>query len=188
MALPITLQADEKLVAVKKRHPIYVILKGIADVVIAGLLIWGISWVSNNIASASGIWPWLYVVVILAAAGYLGVILYSYFNDLWIVTNQRLVDSLRKTPFNHALSSTDLINVQDINVHKRGIMPTLFNFGDVVCQTASTNGTFSFSGVGQPAQLMEMLDRLRDEARRQSQKELRQAMSAASSQTAAPSS
>jgi membrane protein YdbS with pleckstrin-like domain len=186
VALPITLQSDEKLVAVKKRHPVYVILKGIAAVVIAGLLIWGISWVSSNVASASALWPWLYVVVILAVALYVGILLYRYYNDLWIVTNQRLVDSLRRTPFNHELASTDLINVQDINVHKRGIMPTIFNFGDVVCQTASTHGTFSFSGVGHPAQLMEDLDRLRDEARRQSQNELRQAMGAASAQTALP--
>lgn len=188
MALPITLQQGEELVVVKKRHPVYVILKGILAVIIAGLLIWGISWVSGNVASASGIWPWLYVVVILGAAGYIGFLFYRYSHDLWIVTNQRLVDALRTTPFNQSLSSTDLVNVQDINVRKRGIMATTFNFGDVVCQTASTMGEFTFTGVGDPTGMMEMLDRLRDEARRQSQQALGAAVGKAASGLSAPAS
>jgi hypothetical protein len=88
------------------------------------------------------------------------------------VTNQRLIDSLRTTPLNQQISSTDLINVQDINIKRRGVMATMFNFGDVICQTASTEGMFTFLGVGQPADLMEMLDRLRDEARKQNQQAL----------------
>ena len=169
MALPVNLQDGEELVTVRKRHPVYVILKGILAVIIAGLLIWAISWVSGNVASASSIWPWLYVATVVGAVGYIGFLFYRYTNDLWIVTNQRLIDSLRTTPLNQSISSTDLINVQDISVRKRGIMATTFNFGDVLCQTASTEGMFSFAGVGQPTELMEMLDRLRDEARRQSQ-------------------
>jgi hypothetical protein len=180
MGLPVNLQAGEKLIVVHKRHPLYIIAKSIIAVVIAGLLVWGISWVSRNVASASAIWPWLNGIVIVAAVGYIGILLYGYFNDLWIVTNQRLIDSTRKTPVNHELSSTDLINVQDINVSKRGIMATMFNFGDVICQTASTDGEFIFIGVGDPSGLMEMLDRLRDEARHENRMEMARAASAAS--------
>ncbi len=64
------------------------------------------------------------------------------------------------------MSSTDLINVQDIAIQKKGILATTFNFGDVVCQTASTKGNFTFRGVPNPTQLLEEVDRLRDEARR----------------------
>ncbi len=179
MALPVTLQADEKLVAVRKRHPVYVIMKGILAIVIAGLLMWLVWWLSGRTTALSSIWPWLYVLIVAVAVIYIGALAYRFYNDLWIVTNQRLVDSLKTTPLNHAISSTDLINVQDISVHKRGIMATAFNFGDVMCQTASTDGQFSFIGVGDPSDLMEMLDRLRDEARRQTQKELGQAVGAA---------
>lgn len=169
MGLPIKLQQDEELVTVRKRHPVYVILKGILDVVIAGLLIWAITWLSGRFAWIDSISIWLILAVIIVAAGYLGILLYRYYNDLWIVTNQRLIDALRTTPLNQQISSTDLINVQDINIRRRGIMATMFNFGDVLCQTASTQGMFAFTGVGQPAELMEMLDRLRDEARKHHQ-------------------
>lgn len=185
MALPINLQDGEELVEVRKRHPVYVILKSIAAVVIAGLLIWGFSWLSGQFSWASSIAVWLYVAVVVVAAGYLGLLAYRFYNDLWIVTNQRLVDALRKTPFNQELSSTDLINVQDINIRRRGIMPTIFNFGDVVCQTASTQGEFIFIGVGDPAGLMEMLDRLRDEARKEGSLVMGRAAGEAASQRAA---
>lgn len=185
MALPINLQDGEELVEVRKRHPVYVILKSIAAVVIAGLLIWGFSWLSGQFSWVNSIAVWLYVAVVVVAAGYLGLLAYRFYNDLWIVTNQRLVDALRKTPFNQELSSTDLINVQDINIRRRGIMPTIFNFGDVVCQTASTQGEFIFIGVGDPAGLMEMLDRLRDEARKEGSLVMGRAAGEAASQRAA---
>ncbi len=62
-------------------------------------------------------------------------------------------------------------------------MATAFNFGDVSCQTASTDGEFIFIGVGDPAGLMEMLDRLRDEARRVNRQALGRAVGAAALET-----
>ena len=59
-------------------------------------------------------------------------------------------------------------------------MATVFNFGDVLCQTASTDGEFIFIGVGDPAGLMEMLDRLRDEAHKESQQAIGRAVGQAS--------
>ena len=188
MGLPIKLQADEKVETIRKRHPVYVILKGILAVIIAGLVIWGLSWLSGQFSWMGSIGIWLIVGILLVVALYIAVLLYRYQNDLWIVTNQRLIDSLRKSPVNHELSSTDLINVQDISVRKRGIMATLFNFGDVLCQTASTDGEFSFVGVGDPAGLMEQLDRLRDEAREESRQAIGRAVSQATSQASADAS
>ncbi len=166
MGLPVNLQQDEVVVAVRKRHPVYVILKGILALVIAGLAIWLFSWLSGASPWTTSIWGWLMGATVVIVALYLGLLFYRYQNDLWIVTNQRLIDSLRTTPVNQSISSTDLINVQDIRIERRGILATIFNFGDVVCQTASTEGEFSFRGVGDPKGLMEKLDRLRDEARR----------------------
>ena len=166
MGLPVNMQNDEEVVTIRKRHPVYVTLKGVLAVVIAGLVVWLLSWLSSVSPWESSIWIWLYVAAVVIAVLYLGLLFYRYQNDLWIVTNQRLIDSLRTTPVNQSISSTDLINVQDINFEKRGIFATLFNFGDVMCQTASTDGEFSFRGVGDPKDLMEELDRLRDEARR----------------------
>jgi hypothetical protein len=91
---------------------------------------------------------------------------YRYQNDIWIVTNQRIVDSFRSNPFNKRVATADLVNLQDINVQKRGLTSTMPNYGDVVCKTASasTEG-FVIGGVPSPEDVQALIDRERDRER-----------------------
>jgi hypothetical protein len=68
------------------------------------------------------------------------------------------------------VSSADLINVQDIAVRKSGLLQAIFDFGDVVCQTAGTEGRFVLSAVPHPAEVLGIIDRTRDAARTQYQR------------------
>jgi hypothetical protein len=91
---------------------------------------------------------------------------YRYQNDIWVVTNQRIIDSLKSNPFNKRVSTADLVNLQDINVHKRGLTSTMLNYGDVVCQTASANAEgFVIGGVPNPEAVQALIDRERDRER-----------------------
>jgi hypothetical protein len=91
---------------------------------------------------------------------------YRYHNDLWAVTNQRIVDSIRRHWFHHRMSSADLVDVEDINVVREGILPTMFNFGDVRCQTAGEVPNFILAGVPRPSEILATIDAARDAARR----------------------
>ncbi len=170
MALPVKLQAGEEVELQLRRHPVYAILQIIGAVVVAILLILLVNWLSGLLPNLSTLWTIAYVIIILGALLFGFVAFYRYFNDLWLITNQRLIDSTRTTPFNHTVASTDLVNVQDIGVQKKGILATMFNFGDVVCQTASTRGNFVFRGVPKPTEMLEKLDQLRDAARHSGQR------------------
>jgi len=75
------------------------------------------------------------------------------------------VDSTRKNPFSHEIASTDLVNVQDITVSRNGFFPTIFNFGEVSCQTAGSTQVFTLKGVSHPNSVLELIDQARDEAR-----------------------
>jgi hypothetical protein len=90
---------------------------------------------------------------------------YRYQNDIWIVTNQRIIDSFRSNPFNKRISTADLINLQDINVQKRGLTSTMLNYGDVVCKTASAGEGFVIGGVPNPEEVQALIDGERDRAR-----------------------
>ena len=164
MNLPVKLQTGERVDMLVRRHPVYVILKVVAAVIITVLAILLVQWLSSLIG-LSGLGTILTIAAVVVALGYLAIVLYRYFNDLWLITNQRVIDSTKPTPFRHEVASTDLVNVQDINILKSGIFATIFNFGDVVCQTASMGGIFSFRGVPDPTHLLERIDQLRDESR-----------------------
>lgn len=91
---------------------------------------------------------------------------YRYNNDIWVITNQRIVDSVKTNPFSHRLSTADLVNVQDMTVVRRGILQTALNYGDIVCETASDGGDFVLSGIPRPQDVQLLVDRERDRERK----------------------
>ena len=90
---------------------------------------------------------------------------YQYYNDIWVITNQRIVDSRKPHPLRHTLASADLVNIQDMTVEKRGLFASMLNFGDVVCQTAAAKHLFVLSGIPRPAEVQLMVDAERDRDR-----------------------
>jgi hypothetical protein len=93
---------------------------------------------------------------------------YRYHNDIWLITNQRIVDSFKKHPWNLRLATADLVNIQDMTVVKNGPIASLMNFGDVVCETAGAeHKPFLISGIPRPEQVQLLIDRERDRMRKE---------------------
>jgi hypothetical protein len=90
---------------------------------------------------------------------------YRYNNDMWVITNQRLIDSFRKHPFSLAITSADLVNVQDISVERNGILRTTLDYGDIVCQTAGVQQGFRLVGIPHPRAVQMLIDKERDRER-----------------------
>lgn len=168
--LPFALQADEVVLALVRRHWLYlslrmagVLLAGVGGTILATVLVWvtvGFDGLPGLVAAAViGVW-----VCYWAVRGYFT--WYRYQNDLWVVTNQRLVDSLKRHWFHHRMASTDLVDVEDLRVERHGLLQTVFDFGDVQCQTAGVVQNFVLSGVPGPARILATVDAARDAARR----------------------
>ena len=90
---------------------------------------------------------------------------YRYNNDIWVITNQRIIDSTKTNPFSLKMSTADLVNIQDMTVERSGMLRTLFNFGDVICQTAADVQEFSVRGIPHPQDVQLLVDRERDRER-----------------------
>ncbi|MGD9935346.1 MAG: hypothetical protein AB7T37_16750, partial [Dehalococcoidia bacterium] len=91
---------------------------------------------------------------------------YRYSNDLWVVTDQRIVDSAKHHWFHHRMASADLDDVEDIAIRKDGVFATAFNFGDVHLQTAGEQANFVLSGIPKPGDVLALIDKQRDVAKR----------------------
>lgn len=169
--LPFPLQDNETVIAVVHRHwmnlwPLTALYAAIA-LVPPIVIIW--------IFAASGWFDGLTrnIILIIAAIWllYWGIRAllnwYRYANDLWTITNQRIVDSFRVTPINLRISTADLVNIQDMSVQRRGIFQTLLNYGDVVCDTAGAgkSQTFVLSGIPNPQEIQLLVDKERDRER-----------------------
>ena len=90
---------------------------------------------------------------------------YRYRHDIWVITNQRLVDSFKSNPFSLRVATADLVNVQDMTVVRNGILRTLLDYGDIVCQTAAELQDFRLVGIPDPRDTQALVDRERDRER-----------------------
>lgn len=161
MDLPVALQAGEELLRLVRRHPIFIILQLILITATTLLALIVLSWLAAGSPDMIALCAVLIlgVVAVGLAVGFFAV--YRYMNDLWLITNQRLIDSLKTSPFNHQVSSTGLRQVQNTSIVKKGILATLFDFGDIVCQTASADGSFELRDVPRPTEVLNEIDRAR---------------------------
>ena len=64
------------------------------------------------------------------------------------------------------MTAADLINIVDTEVVRSGILPTLFNYGDIRVETAGEHENISLPSVPHPAEVHALIDKERDRERR----------------------
>ncbi|HSM58897.1 MAG TPA: cyclic nucleotide-binding domain-containing protein [Candidatus Sulfomarinibacteraceae bacterium] len=75
-------------------------------------------------------------------------------NDTFQVTSRYVVD-IDRSPFGTGESrkQAELSNVQNINADRPGLLPTLFNYGNVYIETAGASADITFENVANPNQV-----------------------------------
>ena len=112
------------------------------------------------------------LAVILASIYYLSVYLFFYaqfidfYLDLWIVTNDRIVDIEQHGLFSRTISEVDLFRIQDVTVDIHGIIATLLNYGNLTVKTASDNIHIIFYNIPNPNEVRQALVQLSEEDRK----------------------
>ncbi|HSP56023.1 MAG TPA: PH domain-containing protein [Dehalococcoidia bacterium] len=167
--LPFPMQDGETITALYRRHWWFLWPQSILLTLIAVVPVAVVAWVLNLIGVLDdlGIWFWL-VAAVWLVVGALRLFFnwYRYQHDIWVVTNQRIVDVFKAHPLNLRVATADLVNIQDMSVVKSGLTPTLLNYGTVVLETAGAdNVAFTIAGVPHPESIQLLIDRERDRER-----------------------
>lgn len=89
-------------------------------------------------------------VFTLYVLGFAFLIWMDWYLDVWILTNERVVDIKQTGLFGRDVSEFKLDRIQDVTVHAKGVFPTIFNYGDVRIQTAGEKIEFIFEQVPGP--------------------------------------
>ncbi|HPN96191.1 MAG TPA: PH domain-containing protein [Candidatus Moranbacteria bacterium] len=74
----------------------------------------------------------------------------DYYFDVWIVTDQRIVNIEQKGLFSRVVSELELENIQDITTDVHGVIPTFLNYGNLFVQTAAEKERFIFRNIPDP--------------------------------------
>ena len=82
-----------------------------------------------------------------------------YFN-LNIVTEKRLLDIEFQSVVYKNVAATKLTLVQDVSYSQIGVIRTIFNYGNVLVQTAGTIDNFIFEAVPRPEDAVHVIENL----------------------------
>ncbi len=168
--LPFPMQDGETILQLVRRHWFFLwprtilwTLYAIVPVAVGSIILDAIGGLGKHY---SWLW-WIAVLVwLLYGAVRLALNYYRYHNDIWVITNQRLIDSYKSNPFNLRVDTADLVNMQDIGIHRSGLFATMLHFGDVVCETAGADRVpFTITGVPNPEAIQLLIDKERDRER-----------------------
>lgn len=167
--LPFPLQDREQVLAICRRHWFY-LWPTVALYSLIGLIpALAIGFALDAASLYKGVLEKTFWVLAAAYLIYWGVrtflVWYRYKHDIWVVTTQRLIDSFKSSPFNLKVATADLVNVQDMTVERDGLLRTMFDYGDIICQTASEQQEFRLSGIPNPRETQALVDRERDRER-----------------------
>jgi uncharacterized membrane protein YdbT with pleckstrin-like domain len=74
----------------------------------------------------------------------------DYYFDVWVITDERILNIEQRGLFTRVISEVNLEKVQDVTTKVGGFFPTILNYGDIFIQTAGQENYFHFRNVGTP--------------------------------------
>lgn len=142
-----TQETEEQLILLMRRHPVTNV-KWLATALILALLpvgVWQLGlfadWLSDGLKLAI-ILVWELLVLGFALEEFL-----RWFFNIYIVTDQRVVDIDFPNLLHREMNDADLLKIQDVTVRSTGMASAIFNFGNIYIQTASEKQVLEFLAV-----------------------------------------
>ncbi len=98
----------------------------------------------------------------LALFGFVLAKFMSWFFNIFILTDERVVDVDFLNLFSRVISDAKIDHIQDVNSEMSGVWQTFFNYGTVFIQTAGEKPQFTFQNIPQPDKVVEIINHLID--------------------------
>jgi uncharacterized membrane protein YdbT with pleckstrin-like domain len=105
-----------------------------------------------------GSWGVVVFFVVLGFGLFLAVrtfIIYSF--NVFIITNQRIIDFDQAGLFDRTVSETTYEKIQDVSFRIKGISQTIWHYGSIVIQTAGNQANIELFGVRQPEKIQQLI-------------------------------
>lgn len=147
-------RSEEKVFLLLRRHWITYSIFPVLFVLMAVPLVVAIILLINSTEPLS---PVLVNALFFAVPAYIlimiGLMLYGfvdYYLDVYIVTNERIVEISQNGFFKRKISELHLRQVQDVSASETGAFSTLFHYGEIQIQTAGEQENFTFRSIPHP--------------------------------------
>lgn len=153
---------EEKIILLLRKHPITNVpwIVGATLMILAPLLLRSfplLDFLPPNFQTVS-ILIWYLITAAFILEEFL-----SWFFNVYIVTDERIIDVDFLNLIYKEVSDTNIDKIQDVTLRVGSFIRTIFNYGDVIIQTAAEIPQFEFLAVPNPTRVVKVLQELRVE-------------------------
>jgi len=125
---------DEEIVIVSRRHPWVLaktglIMVGLLAILFLAFLIFGASLISSIALLA--------ILVIMIVYGFIRWFVFA--NDIFILTNQRVININQGGFFTRRVTEAELANILNVSYEIKGPIKSFLNFGDIMVDTSGSD-------------------------------------------------
>lgn len=135
------LQPDEKIITSVRKHWFVVLRTLIVFVILilippVTLTVLPLVTADFNTELIGNLVNFFFSLYLMALFLFLFLFWMDYYLDMWIITDQRIIDVEQVGLFRRTISEIPLIRVQDVTIEIHGIIETFLKFGTIRIQTA----------------------------------------------------
>ncbi len=76
--------------------------------------------------------------------------MFNYYLKIFIITNIRIVELSHTLYFTRNSESVDIHEIQELEIHQKGLLPTVLNYGDIIATLSSAYSTRTIHCVPNP--------------------------------------
>ncbi len=87
----------------------------------------------------------------------------DYYFDIWVITDERIINIEQRGLFLRRVSSAEYEKIQDVTVEVKGFLQTVINFGDVRIQTAGETENIVFRRISNPYEIKNLIAKIQKE-------------------------
>lgn len=156
----IKLEENEKLIAIFRKHSLYIIVKIAGIVLLAIIPLFGYPFLEilYHIQEGSGSLITFFYFIYLALLWIIGFAMWTnYYLDMWLLTDKSLIDVDQIGLFAREISHLRLDRIQDITDEVIGVLHTLLHIGTVHVQSAGGEKEFVIRQVSSPNHVRELI-------------------------------
>ncbi|MEI6039779.1 MAG: PH domain-containing protein [Candidatus Berkelbacteria bacterium] len=88
----------------------------------------------------------------------------SYYYNVFVITDNEVIDIDQSGLFDRRITEISLLRIQDVSARVKGLLPTLFNYGDLIAESAGENTrTYVVESIPDPASIADKILDLHNE-------------------------
>lgn len=150
------IRANEKVILCLKSHP-----WELMPILYGWVLVGGVIYLVSYFFGVTDIFGWTVGIGVVIALLHSFYRYFIWFTSTYVLTNQRIIRVDQNGLFNRHISEVEINRIQEVSTEISGPIKTLFNFGTVKIQTASsTVGKTDLINVADPYDLQQQIVRI----------------------------